>query len=42
MALMITDTRGGYSRRMRRPAERGARMQARALFVWDQEGLWRS
>jgi hypothetical protein len=38
MALWITDTRGGNGRRMRRPAERGARVQARAVFVGHGQG----
>jgi hypothetical protein len=42
MALIITDTGGGNSRRMRRPAERGTRMQARAVFVSEKEGPWHS
>jgi hypothetical protein len=42
MALMITDTRGGSSRRMRQPAERGTRMQARAVFVGGKERVWPS
>lgn len=42
MALMITDTTGGFRRRMRRPAGRGKRMQALAVFVGEQEGLWHS
>jgi len=37
MALWITDTGGGNRRRMRRPAERGARLQARAVFVGRSE-----
>ena len=42
MALMITDTGGGSRQRMRCPAERGLRLQALAVFVPDQEGLWHS
>ena len=42
MALLISDTRGGYRRDMPRPVERGLRMQALAVFVRDQEGLWHS
>ncbi len=38
MALWITDTGGGDRRRMRRPAERGTRPQARAVFVGRSEG----
>jgi hypothetical protein len=38
MALLITHTEGGY---MRGLAERGLRMQALAVFVRHQEGLWR-
>ena len=38
MALWITDTGGGNSRRRRRHAERGARLQARAVFVGCLEG----
>lgn len=33
MALWITDTGGGSRRRTRRPAERGTRLQARAVRV---------
>ena len=42
MALLITDTGGGNRRRMRRPAERSTRLQACAVFVGEQEGLWHS
>ena len=38
MALWITDTGGENRRRMRRPGERGARLQARAVFVGCLEG----
>ncbi len=36
MALWITDTVGENRRRLRRPAERGTRLQACAVFV----GAW--
>ena len=36
MALKITDTTGGVSRRMRRAAGRGARLQAGAAFVRER------
>ena len=42
MALTITDTEGGNGQRMRRPAARGARMQARAVCVGGKEGPWLS
>ena len=42
MALLITDTTGGYPRRPRCAAGRGARLQARAVFVGVKEGLWHS
>ncbi len=43
MALMITDTGGGNRQGMPCPAERGARMQARAVFVRQPDGVatWR-
>jgi hypothetical protein len=43
MALMMTDTRGGNRQGMPCPATRGARMQARAVFVRQPGGgvAWR-
>ncbi len=43
MALMITDTPGGYRQGMPCPAVRGKRMQALALFVRQRDGgeAWR-
>jgi hypothetical protein len=42
MALLITDTTDGNPQRMRCAAGRGARLQARAVFVGVKEGLWHS
>ena len=40
MALLITDTTGGYPQRLRCADGRGTRLQARAVFIGCQEGLW--
>jgi hypothetical protein len=42
MALMITDTSEGNSRSMLRAVGRGVGLQAHAVFVREQEGLWHS
>ena len=41
MALMITDTSGGFRQRLRCPAARARGLQAEGVFVGEQEGLWR-
>ena len=42
MALMITDTQRGSPQRMRCAALCRLRMQAKAVFVAEQEGPWHS
>jgi hypothetical protein len=42
MALLITDTTGGDPQRLRCADGRGARLQARAVFVGVKEGQWHS
>jgi len=42
VALLITDTNGGNPQRLRCADVRGARLQARAVFVAEKEGLWHS
>ncbi len=42
MALMITDTQRGSPQRMRCAALCRLRVQAKAVFVAEQEGPWHS
>ena len=43
MALKITDTGAGKRAGLPDPGERGARLQARAVFVgvWARSAVWR-